>query len=370
MDKKQIRKMREEQRMSIPKIVRLTGLTRNEVENMLADKKGLAGNGKVLFLLVAIVGIIFAGTVGIGIPRKAEPKRNEIAVSQKAEPAENELWLDSRSPAIQNFFNERAKSAHYLTARVFEKNDMRVFAPFIHEKEAWIEQAYKTGASIPEVAATSRVFSGKTALAVYHNGNVMFLATSKAEKEKAGNHAMVLLFFTHDEPAPDVQEAGSDFFYDHNDGLVNIAIDDYSKLWFQTIALHELYHATRASNWKTLPGGSLPDGYASEEITAHGIQRDYLNIVTHGAYEKTIAKVLGQLKDTSSVRELWGNLTTENLDEIDRVFGKCYSFESQVRASQYLFDLAHYWTLNHVPKDQLKKAEITFYKQYKLGLSR
>lgn len=131
--------------------------------------------------------------------------------------------------------------------------------------------------------------------------------------------------------------------------------------------MHELKHAQQQRqaimfgiNPELKIGGHISDAMADNEMAAHKLSGEILNVGSGGQFMDQVNKVTAKSAATSP-ESFFIQLRPEDITGIDELFGKTGSFESAIRHSFIYFVLVANWIEKHMPPDSQARAKREFY---------
>lgn len=205
-----------------------------------------------------------------------------------------------------------------------------------------IELGLEKNSSIPKVKEMKEIFAKNLYVSYFDDasgGSVQFsMETTKIPSDSdqevvfygknSSTHSMI-----DDHP----------LFYDKEWRALVIGAMDWDDIWFQAVTLHELYHAKMyrdgAPSSVSPPMSNL---YIQEEVSAHNLEHEILNLQTGGKYNKIVKEILNS-KKAGNQKELIEQITAEDLILLDGLFGVGRSRETGIRLTQFYFSLLNEW---------------------------
>lgn len=210
------------------------------------------------------------------------------------------------------------------------------------EKER-LEAALDDHRNIPEVGRLAGLFAGKFRVAFFTDkfgGNSVSFHESNALPD-IGNSLEVVLYARSQREHERIQDTFAK--YDAEWHSLILGGIELTRAWYQALVIHELEHARLdREGASSVQAQMLSDGWISEEITAHLLEREVLNSATKGEYERILTEVVA-VKRARSLEALFAGLTLQDLTELDRAFEPASQREAGIRAAQYLLDIGETW---------------------------
>lgn len=124
--------------------------------------------------------------------------------------------------------------------------------------------------------------------------------------------------------------------------------------FFDTLAIHELWHAYLAITGKAVPY-EQHDAWDDEEIIAHELEGHVLNTATKGVFFKKVKAVVDRHGKEADIQKLLGNINPSELLKINSLFEWGGHNETELRYAEYTMCLAQEWVRRHVPATKAKE---------------
>ncbi|MFH0928507.1 MAG: hypothetical protein V1821_03470 [bacterium] len=226
-----------------------------------------------------------------------------------------------------------------------------------------VNRALKNHRTLPEVAALETMFQNKFYISFFlQSTGTSVIFTNQEEAPPSESQIEVVLVVKGAENHPRINNQLQK--YDPEWRSLFLACYEFSPEWFEALAIHELEHA-RADRLN-LPGAHADKNSAAwvaEEIGAHDLERRVLDNATAGGYAEKLTEISRKHINAPNLEALWQNITLDDLQNLDSVFGAAGEREASLRSAQYLIDLTYLYLAGRQQGAELKDRRIAAYKQ-------
>lgn len=229
-----------------------------------------------------------------------------------------------------------------------------------------IEFGLQRNSSIPEVEKLRKIFSKRLFVTHFSNfggGTSKFLTMDKEQAippDPTDQEVVIYGQFAQNHP----HIRGQLLFYEQSWRSVMIGAIEWDQAWLEAVSLHELYHARMYR--EGAPSATAPqmsDLYIQEEVAAHNLEHDVLNLRTGGTYNATIQKILNSKVDVTSREALMTQITADDLKQLNGLFPPAGSREIAVRLAQFYISLLNGWVDRNFKDEELLQQKIVNYRK-------
>ncbi|HEV8601081.1 MAG TPA: hypothetical protein VGQ87_00595 [Patescibacteria group bacterium] len=140
------------------------------------------------------------------------------------------------------------------------------------------------------------------------------------------------------------------------------ALNFTDEAWFDAIVGHEFWHAKMDKEGAASAHQAMySDLWVSEELDAHGVERDVLSLQTKGQYKQLLNKIVAA-KSAKSTRRFLMQCQGADLLLLNGLFKPGLPEEQDQRAAQYLLDLTIAWLAQRYNGQELLEKQIEAYR--------
>ncbi|HYE22648.1 MAG TPA: hypothetical protein VD998_03595 [Verrucomicrobiae bacterium] len=300
------------------------------------------------------------GIIGVSIAMLVALAAIVISV-QSTRPEDPKILYARAADVFQPVFIRSGPERWLLTGHEsFDPEGMQRQLELIQTLQTRLERSLNDNASIPAVAKLGEQFSGKMVASLFNLkvGGPVTLTRDPNQRPAPG---FVSTVFYGQAARNHPVTMGQILHFKSEWGALIIAGMDYDSRWFQALGLHELFHALMAREGQaSATAQKHSDSWIEEELNAHGIERDVLDLQTQGQYKRRLLK-LTETRASSALQFL-ASLNPDDVLELDKLFLPSTGQEANLRSAQYMIDLGTTWISRNLPSEEIDSAEAEFYR--------
>jgi hypothetical protein len=331
MDKDQVCKMLT-QGQSVRVVADTLGMKRSDVERIATDLHQ-ERKSKLAFRLIVLISLAVLCGICLMVYRTltAEPTDVEMygpvfKATKAIQTAPGKGWvLETSSKATDARFSEEIEFSEKILDRLNKLVDRNSVLPLGAEIKKAFRGKFRPTIFVPK---------GRGGISKY---------LTRDPKPKASGEYLELVFFARaDLGNPMVHK--DHLSYNAEWRALFIAALEYSDdAWFGALTEHELLHALRdkqgAPSARTQFGNDL---YVTEELEAHDLEMDVLDLSTRGQYKARLNRIASSIS-ARTTRQFISRVLPANFQELDALFSQPTMDERDFRAAQYILNLTETW---------------------------
>lgn len=328
---------------SIRKIAGDLKIPRSQVKKQADQLKG-ANSKKIGFYTVLAI-ILITSMIWFFMAKAKKSTQPERMQQTKTQ----ELWFKNFKSVCHQILVTKAEDEWLIeTEKAKDENEIPKIAKLSEQIASKVELGLQNNSSIPEVGKLNKVFGNNLRVSYFDNtsgGTIQFSTRNSTELVSTELNKQEITIYSK-QSASNARINDHPLFYDKGWGSLIIAAIKWDPVWLQAVSLHELYHAKMyIDNTPSSISPPMSDLYIEEEIVAHNIEHNVLNLQTTGKYNDVIQRIVDS-KNADSQKELMKQITEDDIIKIDSLFGAAGSREVGIRLTQYYFSLLNNWVDN------------------------
>jgi hypothetical protein len=239
------------------------------------------------------------------------------------------------------------------------QHEIDLFARFKEQMDFAIDRNRR----LPQVEQLGRQYEHKFFITLFSTmgGGTSKFVTKNLNETRLDSLQEVVMFgkFAENHPIIGGQLL---FFKAQWNALIMGALQWADSAWFDATFLHELYHAHQFQiQAPTSQAPMLSDLWVTEEIDAHNLEAEVLDLRTGG---KLVKKIASKTHSGNDLMSFMDSLQAKDIQEVDTLFSSAGVPESGTRLTEYELMFATEWLKQHgFSGDQLKTRQIQAYRE-------
>ncbi|MEK7124904.1 MAG: helix-turn-helix domain-containing protein [Patescibacteria group bacterium] len=342
-----------QQGYSVRQVAERLGCSRKDVEKVAIAQSGLRNTR--LTVTCALMLLLIAWLVA--------PRRHEDRVpAASATPATLSLMDTNILAAYELIAAGSIEDRWLLEKEVFTGSELAHERNVLARLKDELEGALDHYTTIAEVRALKNRFGGQIAPSLFSDfgGGSSKLIGIPGEEiatlSKKARSGIEVVFYPRSH-AQHPRLKGQHLLYDNLWRVCIMAMLDYpDRTWRDAAFIHELWHAKRDRDGAaSAHAPPLSDSWISEELEAHALQAQVMNIGTASKYRKLLEQTVSHAP-ARTVHDFLTTVPPTTFRMLDTLFQQPMRGEAEFRTAQYVLNLGVAW-LEHHQKNQARQEQ-------------